>query len=104
MSALLDLAARCEAATEPDRELDAMIAVAVDFVGEDSNPPSARALHTDFGGSNSFADIGKHWPRLPPYTASLDAAMSLYLRVPERIPSNPCLAAAEALRQRAEDA
>ena len=36
--------------------------------------------------------------------ASLDAAMTLYLRVPERVPSNPRLAAAEALRQRAEEA
>jgi hypothetical protein len=74
---LLELAERCEKATGPDRELDAMLAVAVDFVAENSNPPSARSLHSDYGGSNSYADIGAHWPRLPRYTASLDAAMTL---------------------------
>lgn len=33
--------------------------------------------------------------------ASLDAALTIYVRVPERVPSNPRLAAAEALRRRA---
>ncbi len=74
---LNELADRCEAATGPDRELDAMIAVATDFRAEGSNPPSARDLHRAYGGSNEYADIGKHWPRLPAYTVSIDAAMTL---------------------------
>lgn len=74
---LMKLAERVEAATGPDRELDAMIAVAVAFVAVGSNPPSARALHKDHGGNNSYEDIGKHWPRLPAYTASLDTAITL---------------------------
>lgn len=65
--ALLDLAARCEAAEGPDRELDAEIAFATGW--------ATHALHK------------QEWLRpdgvvcgLPEYTASLDAATSL---VPE---------------------
>jgi hypothetical protein len=39
-----------------------------------------------------------------PYTRSLDAAVSLYVNAPEQIPSSPRKAAAEGLRQRAEQA
>jgi AcrR family transcriptional regulator len=39
-----------------------------------------------------------------PYTRSMDAALRLFLHVPERVPSNPRLAAAEGLRQRAKAA
>jgi hypothetical protein len=79
-SALLELASRCEKATGPDRELDLAIALAV---GDETwAEPDRAKLY---------------------YTASLDAAMSLYLRVPERIPSDPRKATAEALRQRAEE-
>ncbi len=35
------------------------------------------------------------------WTASIDAAMTLYVTVPDRVPSNPRAATAEALRQRA---
>lgn len=74
MSDLLELAARVEAATGPDRELDLLIAKALGF----------RALHLAFipGGSDLAWD-----PRgsgcgfvVEHYTASLDAALSL---VPE---------------------
>lgn len=39
---------------------------------------------------------------VPHYTASLDAAMTLYARVPDRVPSDARIATAEALKQRAE--
>jgi len=77
MKTLLELAERCEEATAPDRVLDAEIAVAIDFRADDSNPSSARALHRNYGGSNTFEDIAKHWPRLPAYTGSIDAARLL---------------------------
>ena len=35
----------------------------------------------------------------PHYTSSLDAAMMLYKVIPERVPSNPVAACAEALKQ-----
>jgi hypothetical protein len=71
------LADRVEKLAGPDREVDAMIAVALDLEGEGMNPRRFRLLHTDYGGNNSYAAIGKHHPRLPAYTASLDAAMTL---------------------------
>ncbi len=48
-----------------------------------------------------------YWDRpdvelVPAYTASLDAAMSLYVEIPDMIPSSPRKATADALRQRAE--
>ncbi len=67
-------------ASEPDRALDAEIAVALDLEGECMSPSRFRLLHRDYGGNNSYAAIGKHHPRLPAFTASLDAAMKL---VPE---------------------
>ncbi len=76
---LLELAERCEKASGSDRTLDDLI---VDV-----------ALFED--------EIGDRDPT-PRFTTSLDAAMTLYVNAPERVPSNPRLAAAEALRQRAE--
>ncbi len=77
---MADLADRIEAATEGSRELDRAIATAL--------------LGRPY---ISFQDAP-----IPHYTSSVDAALSLYLRVPDRVPSNPRLAAAEALRQREE--
>ena len=75
---LLALAERVEAATGADNGIDSEIHHAVlNGVG-----------------------VGSYGAQ-PTYTASLDAAMSLYITIPERIPSNPRLATAEALRQRA---
>jgi len=75
---LLALASRVEAATGADRGLDSEI------------------HHAKCGGVGTGS-----YGTEPRYTASLDAAMSLYITIPERIPSNPRLATAEALRQRA---
>lgn len=103
---LLRLAARCEAAAGPDEKLDAEIVRAIGFkyrvrqysigltYGKDWDRYTAREW---VRGDETLADV-------PAYTASLDAAMTLYLRVPERVPSNPRLAAAEGLRQRADAA
>lgn len=112
---LEDLAARCESATGPDRGLDGRIAYALGwrFNGLDDGVDDP-----DF---DEWNNIGGHWaqpggdfcpvwsafnsedyPDPPDYTASLDAAMTLYVEIPERVPSNPRLAAAEALRQRAD--
>ena len=62
-----------------------------DFIGVHSDgSPKLDSLH------------GTDMHREPPnFLESLDAAMSLYITIPERIPSNPRLATAEALRQRA---
>lgn len=72
---LLSLAAKVEAAEGPDHVLAA-----------DINEATLRI------------------PCPPDFTASIDAALTLYISVPERVPSNPRLATAEALRQRAEAA
>lgn len=75
---LLKLAERCEQATGPDRELDALIFAAL-------NPTRLPAKNIP----NTFVDgerfvgtvyITKHTRSVPRYTASLDAAMTL---VPE---------------------
>ena len=68
MSALLELAARVEAATGPDRELDAAIACLV--LGYVQAPTRPWMYH----------DPADKWSRSrkpAAYTASLDAAMSL---------------------------
>jgi hypothetical protein len=83
---LLALAERIEASAGPDRELDAAIC---DWLRDNSGFVPNRA------------DIA--YPFYA-FTESLDAAMSLYLQVPERVPSDPRKAAAEALRQRADAA
>ena len=75
---LLALASRVEVATGADSGLDSEI---------------HHAILNGVG-------VGSYGAQ-PAYTASLDAAMSLYITIPERIPSNPRLATAEALRQRA---
>jgi hypothetical protein len=75
--ALIALAERVEAAAGPDRTLDADIAVAIDFVSEYSTPGSVRALHVDYGGNNSSEAIGRHWPRLPSYSGTVDGARML---------------------------
>lgn len=81
MADLLELAARCEAATGPDSALDHAI------------------FETVYGRKYRFASLNDDGPA---FSWSIDAAMSLYLRTPERVPSDPRLCAAEALRQRAE--
>jgi hypothetical protein len=93
---LLNLADRCEQAAGPDRELDGAAWCAVNgysFVKWDGAGVVWRK-----------ADGGiRHYPasRVPYYTASLDAAVTLYPVLPKVIPSCPRKASAAALRARA---
>lgn len=73
MNMLIELADRCEKATRPDRQLDAVIAVAV------CDDPHAVVALPQFHGAGSVEGAMTFW-NAPTYTASLDAAMAL---VPE---------------------
>lgn len=77
--ALLSLADRCEAATGPDRGLDAVIAVAVG--GYFTIPPKWEGGPLSYGYVNADGEEvhpGQGGDQLvKPYTASLDAAMTL---------------------------
>ena len=68
---LRDLAARVEAATGPDQQLDAEMWLAATPAGRD-----VAALHAP-GQSAAWAFCAAGNPTLPRYTASLDAAMAL---------------------------
>ena len=97
------LIARVEAATGPDREADtaafltahrpavwfgsAVTAISVDRDGKWRCVTADKCMHLDCG-------------EVPHYTASLDAAASLYPTLPETIPSCPRKATAAALRAR----
>jgi hypothetical protein len=72
MSDLLELAARCEKATGPDRELDQTIARCVNWCPSNVNP-EAWARNEDLKPRLWFSDAFG----MPAYTASLDAAMTL---------------------------
>ena len=109
---VLDLAVRCEAATGPDRELDGLIHAALnpEMTIVVDHEPGRFPQKAIFGVPGDLIRSGFDLVALadyisaPPYTASIDAAMGLYVRVPDRIPSDPRKVAAEALRQRAGDA
>lgn len=79
MSALLELATRCEAATGPDRELDAVIAATLRVGTEYGWADSYPAWKGRDDGRVYLCKGGPSFPS-PNYTASLDAAMTL---VPE---------------------
>jgi hypothetical protein len=101
---LLQLADRCEKATGPDRELDTAIQLERGYSlrqPEGSSRYATVRWHDERGNCISWLETAGDFP--PRYTASIDAALTLYVCVPERVPSNPRLAAAEALRQRAAD-
>lgn len=111
MSAELEaLALRVEAAGGADRLLDVLIGCAVRFAPDSPGCEWAKAEHWQYvpvpriseriGCADKAGNVAAHW-EAPRYTASLDTAMTLYLEVPERIPSDPRIATAEALRQRA---
>jgi len=68
MSDLLKLAERVEAATGPDRELDCAIAVALERTDE-----GGSGFHRVFPDDSVFEQV-----RSLPFTASLDAAMTLF--------------------------
>jgi hypothetical protein len=78
---LLELAARCEAATGHDRELDAAIACAAGPMIAPDWVVSARPSDNRVGAVVRYFDDGTHgWYDAERFTASLDAAMTL---VPE---------------------
>lgn len=87
MSALLELAARCEAATGADREMDAAIAVSLNIGARgllpDDHEYLARVRKDDGCAPGTYWFVcrsGRSLRTAEAYTASLDAAMSL---VPE---------------------
>ncbi len=100
MTEIETLARRVAAAAGASRELDQAIELTMPGVLPHPYEPPVS------GYVISGADHPVHSPGqgylAPNYTVSLDAAASLYVDRPERIPSNPRLAAAEALRQRAD--
>ena len=92
---LLALASRVEAATAPDRGIEREIAIAVGWHFYDRKVDHTRPAIEQWwrpGATTPSTDF-------PRFMASLDDAMSLYITIPERIPSNPRLATAEALRK-----
>jgi hypothetical protein len=90
MSDLLKLAERCETATGPDRELDALIWCALNgkkYIGHHqayaayrSHSPETQVEFTEPPKRERLVSTGKALPHAQPVTASLDAAMTL---VPE---------------------
>lgn len=81
-SALMALAARCEAAKGPDQELDAAIEKQLPCSHEFALHHRGKAMSQWNENAFRFYNIGDEGReyRSPPYTASLDAAMTL---VPE---------------------
>lgn len=100
-AALLALADRCEQESGPDRELDAEIAVAAGWqlaYGRAWSPAILAAARKSRRGKWYH---GETVP-VPTFTASLDAALTLYDEVPTLIHSNPRWVARDALIQRAD--
>lgn len=69
-------------ATEPDRELDVLIAVAIDWKGADheEGDDTVRSLADRDGMTRMVARATQHnsiWRHIPAFTASYDAAMSI---------------------------
>jgi hypothetical protein len=87
MSDLLKLAERCETATGPDRELDALIWCALNgkkYIGHHqayaayrSHSPETQVEFTEPPKRERLVSTGKALPHAQPVTASLDAAMTL---------------------------
>jgi hypothetical protein len=99
---LLALAERCEQAAGPDRELDTEIALACGVVtSREGNMFYGHAWHSVVVLERDYYDHDGNAPALLHYTASLDAAVTLYPTLPEVIPSCPRKASAAALRARA---
>lgn len=104
---LEELAERIEKLDGPDREVDAEIWW---------EHGSGKAEWPDYAECDTLSACGfifgrvpgrpANWERVgyrgPAFTASLDAAMTLYEVVPAMVPSCPRKAAAEALRGRSE--
>ena len=95
----MTLADKIEALTGPDREVDVEIALATGLVLERDG--DCFFGHRDYSMlvlERDYYDHGGHAPELPHFTASLDAAMTLYEVVPDMVPSCPRKACAAALR------
>jgi len=99
---LLTLAERCEQAAGPDRELDVAIAFACGIVtSREGDCFYGHKYYSVMVLDRDYYDHVGNAPELPPFTASLDAAVTLYPTLPEVIPSCPRKASAAALRARA---
>jgi hypothetical protein len=94
----------------PCRTLDADLGVAVGHLRRAGVPGQPSKLQWFRIGSRPGFPLHDRWywndsaaaiDQVPPYTALLDAALTLYRYRPERVPSDPCAACAEALRERA---
>ena len=83
------------------RECDAEIAVDVlGFVYEKRARDRQEWFYAPDGKRKYAKYFGGTQPALPRFTTSLDAAASLYLDIPARIPSDPLECCREALKQR----
>lgn len=98
MSATLaDLRLRVAGATGPDRALDCAIHKVLVGLKQYED------FYTRADGSiclRYYADpTGPSYYSLPRYTAAVDAALALYRKKPDRIPSDPLKVLADALEQ-----
>jgi hypothetical protein len=93
----------------PCRELDADIGVTVGHIRRAAVPGQPSKLHWFRVGTGTSFPLHHRWhwndgvgaqDQVPPYTALLDAALTLYRYRPERVPSDPRAACAKALRER----
>lgn len=78
-SALVELIKRLEFATQGNRKLDERIAYEVKWRPEGSVGEAFREYETKHGYQSSWdkhALLRQHWP-IPPYTSSVDAALTL---------------------------
>jgi hypothetical protein len=92
-AAILALADRVQALTGPCRETDAQVRVSIE------RDKTAEYFANDDGSVSAYAN-GRKVDRLisRSYTASLDAAISLYPELPDTVPSCPRKATSAALR------
>jgi hypothetical protein len=79
MSQLLELAERCEQATRPDRELDGAIALALGWTFQKMKGDALQKMKGDAQAYWREPGVTDFYMRskLPAYTASIDAAMTL---------------------------
>lgn len=100
---MTNLADKIEALDGPCRETDVEIALAVGWDIKDGGDPTFSELANRFGSDWALETATEYtsiYRALPTYTASLDAAMTLFKTVPDMVPSCPRKTAAAALRAR----
>ena len=98
---LLGLADMVEAASRPDRELDAEIRRSCGWVALDKHQWWS-AEHVADCRQRKVSKWKYATQSLPTFTASIDAALSLYDEAPEMISTNPRLVVRDALIQKAK--